>query len=104
MNPDDLIAGLPGEALIRAGLRDAAAGRTTVASCVIAIARSRFTEAGLVPVEAPAWCEEPEPELYRLLQQEGGDAYARYTALVRELVSFMSALDHRRRRRAMAAA
>jgi len=34
-------------------------------------------------------------QLYRLLRQQGGDAYSRYNALLRELVSFESALDHR---------
>ena len=38
---------------------------------------------------------EPERQLYRLLRQEGGDAYSRYIALIRELVSFEEALDRR---------
>jgi len=38
---------------------------------------------------------EPERQLYRLLRQEGGDAYSRYNALIRELVSFEQALDRR---------
>jgi hypothetical protein len=39
--------------------------------------------------------EEVELQLYRLLRREGGDAYSRYNALIRELVSFESALDQR---------
>ncbi|MCX6930149.1 MAG: hypothetical protein NT154_44095 [Verrucomicrobia bacterium] len=42
---------------------------------------------------------EPERQLYRLLRQEGGDAYSRYNALIRELVSFEQALDRRCRHR-----
>jgi hypothetical protein len=41
---------------------------------------------------------EPELQLYALLGQETGDAYARYNALLRELVSFENALDRRARR------
>jgi hypothetical protein len=40
---------------------------------------------------------EPELQLYRLLRREEGDAYSRYNALVRELVSFEAALDRRNR-------
>jgi hypothetical protein len=36
--------------------------------------------------------------LYRLLHQQGGDAYSRYNALLRELISFEHALDCRQRR------
>ena len=61
------------------------------------IARSRLARAGLIQdVVAPAPVE-PELQLYRLLRLEGGDAYSRYNALLRELVSFESALDHRNR-------
>jgi hypothetical protein len=35
---------------------------------------------------------EPERALYRLLQKEGGNAYGRYNALLRRLVSFEQAL------------
>ena len=37
-----------------------------------------------------------ELQLYRLLREEDGDAYSRYNALVRELVSFCQALEQRR--------
>ena len=95
MKTNDLIAGLPGEALIREGLADFQAGRCTVPSCLVGIARSRLTRAGLIQgVVAPAPVE-PELQLYRLLRREGGDAYSRYNALVRELVSFEVALDRR---------
>ena len=36
-----------------------------------------------------------ELQLYRLLREEDGDAYSRYNALVRELVSFRQALEQR---------
>jgi hypothetical protein len=40
-----------------------------------------------------------ELELYRMLCQAGGDAYSRYNALLRRLVSFEQALDRRCRHR-----
>lgn len=98
MTRDALVAGLPGESLVREGIADVVAGRRTVPACLVAIARSRFTRAGLLPSTAPATHDEPERELYRLLREEGGDAYSRYNALLRELTSFESALDVRLRR------
>jgi hypothetical protein len=94
----DFIGGLPGEALVREGLADWQAGRHTIAACLIRIARPRLVDAGLIPPATAPVAIEPEFELYRLLRQQGGDAYSRYNALIRELVSFESALDHRRRR------
>jgi hypothetical protein len=88
---DDLGA-LPGGILVRQGLADLAAGRCSVASLLIDIARPRLTELGIVPRTAPPPVSEPERALYRLLRSEGGDAYSRYNALIRELISFQSAL------------
>lgn len=98
MTSDVYLTGLPGEALVREGIADVMAGRRTVAGCLVAVARSRFTRAGLLPSTAPPTPDEAERELYRLLRDEGGDAYSRYNALLRELVSFESALDARLRR------
>ena len=97
MMTNDLIAGLPGEALVREGLADCQAGRCTVAACLIGVASPRLTRAGLIPATMVSWLLEPELQLYRLLRQQGGDAYSRYNALLRELVSFESALDLRNR-------
>ena len=95
MVSDSILTGLPGEPLIRKGLDDQAAGQPTLEACLVAIARPRLERAGLVPPGGPSQCIEPERELYRLLQQQGGDAYARYNALLRELASFEAALDAR---------
>jgi hypothetical protein len=95
MTTKDLIAGLPGEALVREGLADCQAGRHTVAACLVGIAGSRLTRAGLMSAAVVSGLREPELQLYRLLRQQGGDAYSRYNALLRELVSFESALDLR---------
>lgn len=95
----EVLTGLPGEPLIRKGLADASAGNRTIEACLIAIARPRLQRAGLLPPNGPLQSVEPERELYRLLQQQAGDAYARYNALLRELASFEAALDARLRRR-----
>lgn len=96
MNSDELIRGLPGEALVRSGLADLMSGRHTIHASLVAIARPRLAAAGLL-ASTTATNDEPERELYRQLQAEGGDAYSRYGALLRELVSFEFALDRRLR-------
>jgi len=94
MPANHLLDGLPGEQLIRDGLADAQAGRCTVAACLVAMGRPRFERAGLLGEHAPLQ-PDPELQLYQLLRREGGDAYSRYNALLRELVSLEQALDHR---------
>ncbi|HEX3720768.1 MAG TPA: hypothetical protein VH595_22690 [Verrucomicrobiae bacterium] len=97
MKTDDLLSGLPGEELVRQGLADFQAGRCTIPSCLVRIARPRLSRAGLMPQNVPGECSEAELQLYGLLKLEGGDAYSRYNALLRELVSFENALDRRNR-------
>ncbi|HXE30842.1 MAG TPA: hypothetical protein VN515_03460 [Terriglobales bacterium] len=97
-NLEELMDGLPGEAMIRSGLADYQAGRRTVNALAAASAQTRLREAGLLPGGLPAW-PEPELTLYRLLRQEPGDAYSRYNAILRELSSFLNALDRRLRLR-----
>jgi hypothetical protein len=94
MKADELIEGLPGEALMREGLADFRSGRWTIGSYLVAIALPRLSRAGLINHTMPLPIE-PELQLYRLLRQQGGDAYSRYNSLLRELVSFEFALDHR---------
>ena len=92
---DDLLTGLPGEELVRQGLADVNAGRCTIAACLVSIGRPRLQKAGLIHGNPPLLQAGAELELFRLLRQEGGDAYSRYNALLRELVSFEQALDRR---------
>src|SRR4051794_40443134 len=93
MKTNDRLANLPGAALVQEGLGDLQEGRRTIAACLVAIARNRFERAGLLPPSAGRELLEPERELYQLLRTEGGDAYPRYKALVRELVSFTQTLE-----------
>ena len=51
---------LPGGALIRQGLADLEAGRQSIATLLIDIARPRLTELGVVPRSAPPAVAEPE--------------------------------------------
>jgi hypothetical protein len=98
MKTDDLISGLPGENLMRQGLADFQSGLCTVPTCLVRIARPRLSLAGLMPPSVPGQSSESELQLYDLLQREGGDAYSRYNALIRELVSFENALDRRKQK------
>lgn len=98
MNNDNWSETLPGGHLIREGLADFQAGRCTVAACLVGIACTRLHRAGLLPSSVKNAIPEPERELYRLLREEGGDAYSRYNSLLRELVSFANALDRMSKR------
>jgi len=91
----DILSGLPGEALLREGLADVAAGRCTIPACLVAIGSPRLRRAGLLLVGVQGLQPDAELKLYELVRQAGGDAYSRYNALLRELVSLEQALDHR---------
>ena len=94
---NELLAGLPGEDLVLAGLADLQAGLHTIPACLVAIARSRLARLGVLDPATSPGPAEPELQLYRLLRKDGGDAYANYNALLRRLVSFEQALDRRHR-------
>ena len=58
------------------------------------MARPRLAKAGLMkPLSKHD--TQAELDLYQLLASEGNQAYSRYNALIRELISFEHALDHR---------
>ena len=91
----DRLGTFPGWELVSAGLADVAAGRLTPAACSIWIALPRLRRAKLVDdALLSRRLADPETVLYRLLRQEGGDAFSRYNALLRRLVRFEHALDH----------
>ena len=97
MNPNssELFAGLPGADLIQAGLVDYHDGRHSIPACLVRMARPRLSRAGVM---APSITHDhdAEIELYQLLSaSEGPRSFSRYNALVRELISFEHALDHR---------
>src|SRR5271168_415757 len=98
MKAHDMIRGLPGEELVRQGLADLDSGLCTIPACLVRMARPRLSRAGLMPPGVPGQSAEPELQLYKLLKLERGDAYSRYNALVRELVSFENALGRLNRK------
>ncbi|MBI6545270.1 MAG: hypothetical protein HY692_00660 [Cyanobacteria bacterium NC_groundwater_1444_Ag_S-0.65um_54_12] len=93
---DRRLEDLPGYELIAEGLTDIAAKVESTSALLIAIGAPRLRYLGLpVPYEAEQPVD-PELRLYRLLgQQSGYDAYSRYNSLIRRLVRFERALEHR---------
>ena len=65
-------------------------------SCLVRMARRRLVKAGLMEA-SPLRDIDAELDLYHLLSHEGNHAHSRYNALIRELISFEHALDHRLR-------
>ena len=93
MSAPDLLDKLPGSDLVRQGLRDTHAGRLSVESCLVEIARPRLELSGLL---APAPHRlDAEIQLYYLLGEQTPNPYGRFNSLLRELVSLEHALDHR---------
>jgi hypothetical protein len=87
------VSRFPGAELVLPGLEDLAAGRLTVAACLVSVARPTIEKSGLAESFLPLrYVNAPEQTLYKLLGQEGGDAYSRYNSLLRRLVSFERAL------------
>lgn len=95
MAPPDLLTGLPGEELVRQGLADLQSGELTLAAHLVALAAPRLRRANLLSRLPEAIEIDTELKIYRHLREQGGDAYSRYNSLVREIVSFEQALDHR---------
>jgi hypothetical protein len=89
------VSNYPGAELVLPGLRDAAAGRVTIAACLVSMARPLIEGSGLADhLPSLIYVDEPERALYRLLRDEGGNAYGRYNSLLRRLVSFEQAVRH----------
>jgi len=89
-----LIDGLPGAERIREGLRDYRENRHTLSACLVRMARRRLVKAGLIG-DSLEHDISAELDLYQLMSHEGNQAHSRYNSLVRELISFEHALDHR---------
>jgi hypothetical protein len=94
--PSELLVDLPGADRILQGLQDFQNGRHTIPACLVRIARPRLSRAGLLPSCVPL-DDGAELDLYRQLAPESPGAHSRYNALIRELISFEHALDHRLR-------
>jgi hypothetical protein len=95
-----VLDGLPGEELVRQGLIDLGAGTESICALLVAIGYPRLHRMGVVSMPADRLPDDPEIQLYRLLQQQAPrEAYPQYNSLIRRLVSFERALEHRQRSR-----
>ena len=102
----ELLEGLPGADRVRQGLLDYRHGRVSIPACLVRMARPR-----LIPFRSQVSSLSPSPtspsrdttaeiELYQLVSEsQGRRAFGSYQSLVRELISFEHALDHRLARR-----
>jgi hypothetical protein len=86
---------LPGEDLIEAGQHDLREGRETVEALLVAIGSPRLRRLGYqLPDQLP---QNPEHRFYDLLAKTDEDsAHSRYNSLLRRLVSFERATEHRK--------
>ena len=94
-NTDDILSGLPAELHIREGLADLENGRQSISACLVRIASPRLLRAGILKSPVAPAGQDAELTLYELLEPHGDQAYSQYNSLLRELVSFERALDHR---------
>jgi len=94
MSTPDILSGLPGEDLVRQGLQDIGTGRHTIPACLVAIAQPRLRAVGFDAIPG-RYAADAELQLYRLLRHADPDGYSSYNALMRQLISFEQALDHR---------
>lgn len=92
---------LPGSELVERGLSDLQAGNLTPEGLLLAPATMRLRKLGVMVPESALDIQEPEIALYHALGQRlanrSEDPYNRYNSWRRELDSFVSALEHRRR-------
>jgi hypothetical protein len=94
-----LIHGLPGEDIILKGLCDLADNSHTIESCLVRIASNRLLKAGILTTPFPS-ADHAELDLYEFYLPLGNDAHSKYNAMIRRLISFEQALDHRTSRAA----
>ena len=92
-------ADLPGADLVAAGVKALERGEYTVEALLVAVGAPRLQAAGMAVPRPGGWPDQPELALYAALGAiHPGDTHSRYNALIRRLVSFERALEHRRAR------
>jgi hypothetical protein len=84
---------LPGHDLVSAGLADLSDGRESEASLLVAMAAPRLRALG-IDVPSNQGELDASHRLYELLAEQGADAYSRYNALIRRIVSFARAAEN----------
>ncbi len=90
--------GLPAAARITRGLRSLERGDLTADALLVAIATQRLRSLGVAVRASAPIPVEPELALYARLGETAADPYNAYGAALRELDSFLSALEARRAR------
>ena len=97
--PDPSFEGLPGADLVVMGLADLERGVESIEALLVAIGEPRLRWNGISVPATASHLTEPERRLYRKLAAiHGNGAHSQYNALIRRLVSFEHALEHRRSR------
>ena len=87
---------LPGADILEEGLHDLEHGSETAPALLLRIAEPRLAAVGILLPRASDGASEHELTLYRLFRRElGRDAYGRYNASLRRLVSLCQALELR---------
>lgn len=94
MNALSILEGLPCRDQILEGIHDLENSQVTQAACLASMSSPRLRRAGLLRPDTEI-VPEAERTLYRFLQTVPGNAYGRFNALGRELVSFEHGLDAR---------
>jgi hypothetical protein len=93
-NALELFEGLPGEALVRKGLDDLAAGKETIESLLVFIGAPRLRLMKIPIPKSPNG--DSDKRLYALLcVSHGRGAHSQYNSLLRQLGSFERALERR---------
>jgi hypothetical protein len=82
------------EDLVLKGLADLSENRHTIESCLVRIAANRLSRAGILDVGGIS-ADNAELELYQFFAPFGNDAHSKYNAVIRRIISFEQALDHR---------
>ena len=90
------LTGLPGADLFVSGLDDLRNGDFTENALLVLIASPRLRGLGFAVPERTDIARPYEHQLYSLLEETHGEAaYSRYGSLIRRIVSFSRACDHR---------
>jgi len=85
---------LPGQDLIERGIEDLKSGTYSIEALLVSIGGPRLRNR--IGLDLPPTIPLPEEKLYQLLAESDSDsAHSRYNALIRRLVSFESAAEHR---------
>ena len=90
------LVGLPGASLVEKGVADLERGEVSAESLLVTVAKERLESLGVLRPGLATGSVEAPLALYARLGESGAlDPYSTYNALLRELSSFVRALEHR---------